>query len=176
MAEEKMEAVPVIITGPDGQEREYVEEKVIPFAGEKFAVLVALPDYADQVEDGLDMTFAVHGRRVVDGVSVVMQMTSSRMYPIIQMYLEPVAELAERIIREASPDMAEDLLKHGLLLTGGTARLSGLDKWLANRLGIPVRVPEHAEISAVMGCSRTLDEYKKIPDLIESGEKYYGRN
>ena len=103
MAEEKMEAVPVIITGPDGQEREYVEEKVIPFAGEKFAVLVALPDYADQVEDGLDMTFAVHGRRVVDGVSVVMQMTSSRMYPIIQMYLEPVAELAERIIRQASP-------------------------------------------------------------------------
>lgn len=55
MAEEKMEAVPVIITGPDGQEREYVEEKVISFAGEKFAVLVALPDYADQVEDGLDI-------------------------------------------------------------------------------------------------------------------------
>ena len=55
MAEEKMEAVPVIITGPDGQEREYVEEKVIPFAGVKFAVLVALPDYADQVEDGLDI-------------------------------------------------------------------------------------------------------------------------
>ena len=55
MAEEKMEAVPVIITGPDGQEREYVEEKVIPFAGENFAVLVALPDYADQVEDGLDI-------------------------------------------------------------------------------------------------------------------------
>ena len=55
MAEEKMEAVPVIITGPDGQEREYVEEKVIPFAGETFAVLVALPDYADQVEDGLDI-------------------------------------------------------------------------------------------------------------------------
>lgn len=133
-------------------------------------------DMVSVVEDGLDMTFAVHGRRVVDGVSVVMQMTSSRMYPIIQMYLEPVAELAERIIRQASPDMAEDLLKHGLLLTGGTARLSGLDKWLANRLGIPVRVPEHAEISAVMGCSRTLDEYKKIPDLIESGEKYYGRN
>ena len=49
MAEEKMEAVPVIITGPDGQ------EKVIPCAGEKFAVLVALPDYADQVEDGLDI-------------------------------------------------------------------------------------------------------------------------
>lgn len=55
MAEEKMEAVPVIITGPDGQEREHVEEKVIPFAGEKFAVLVALPDYADRVEDGLDI-------------------------------------------------------------------------------------------------------------------------
>ena len=55
MTEEKMEAVPVIITGPDGQEREYVEEKVILFAGEKFAVLVALPDYADQVEDGLDI-------------------------------------------------------------------------------------------------------------------------
>ena len=31
MAEEKMEAVPVIITGPDGQEREYVEEKVIVY-------------------------------------------------------------------------------------------------------------------------------------------------
>ena len=34
-------------------------------------------DMVSVVENGLDMTFAVHGRRVVDGVSVVMQMTSS---------------------------------------------------------------------------------------------------
>ncbi len=50
MAEEK-EEISVIITGPDGEEQEYAQVEVIPFQGKQFAVLVAIPDSADEEEE-----------------------------------------------------------------------------------------------------------------------------
>lgn len=43
MAEEK-QPVLVKITGPDGTERAFVEDVVIPYDGKEFAVLVSIPE------------------------------------------------------------------------------------------------------------------------------------
>ena len=40
---EQEEPIIIIVTGPDGEEREYVQDIIIPFSGKKFAVLVAIP-------------------------------------------------------------------------------------------------------------------------------------
>lgn len=41
----------ITVTGPDGSERDYVEDVKIPFAGNEYAVLVSIPeDEADTAE------------------------------------------------------------------------------------------------------------------------------
>ena len=57
--------------------------------------------------------------------------------------MKPVLSSVKRAIAEATPDMAGDLLKNGLLLSGGSALLSGLKDWLSFELGIPVLVPDN---------------------------------
>lgn len=118
--------------------------------------------------------FTIHGRRLVDGGAVAVEINTTALYQVVQSALMPVLELIERIIRRATPDMAEDLLRNGLLLSGGAAQLSGLNHWLSAQLGIPVVITKHSDLAVVIGCYRSFDKYRQFPDLIESGDKYYG--
>ena len=88
--------------------------------------------------------------------------------------MKPVLSSVKRAIAEATPDMAGDLLKNGLLLSGGSALLSGLKDWLSFELGIPVLVPDNPADIISEGCLNALDKQKHLSLLIENGEKYYG--
>lgn len=118
----------------------------------------------------------VRGRRAADGVEVVLELGTKELAPAMQMLLLPVIRLAKKVIRSAEPDMAADLLKNGMLLSGGSALLGGLGDWLATELGIPVFVPKEPENVVAKGCLAALDAYRKLPDIVESGEMYLGNN
>ena len=51
MSEEKEEPIIIAITVPDGSERDYVQDTVIPFGGKQFAVLVSIPEKDGEEED-----------------------------------------------------------------------------------------------------------------------------
>lgn len=47
MEEQIEEPVVVTITGPDGNEKDFAEDVVIPYDGKNFAVLVSIPESED---------------------------------------------------------------------------------------------------------------------------------
>lgn len=60
--------------------------------------------------------------------------------------MQPVVQLIKKVMRAATPEMAEDLLKNGMILSGGTAKLSGIDEWIASQIGVPVFVADEPEM------------------------------
>lgn len=67
-------------------------------------------------------------------------------------------------ITRIEPELAADLVDNGIVLTGGAAQLSGLDKRLADATGLPVRVaddPTHATIEGVGVVLNELDYLSK---------------
>ena len=48
---EQEEPIIIIVTGPDGEEKEYVQDIMIPFAGKQFAFLVAVPQTEEEQSD-----------------------------------------------------------------------------------------------------------------------------
>lgn len=117
----------------------------------------------------------VRGRRASDGMEVMLTMTRGEMYPVLQNLLLPVTRLLKRIVRSAQPEMAADLLKNGMILSGGSARLSGFGDWISSEMGIPVTIPAEPENVVAEGCFYALCEYRKLPDIVESGAVYYGK-
>ena len=51
MAEKKEDPIVITITGPDGEEKDYAQDVVIPFAGKEFAVLVSIPESDADTEE-----------------------------------------------------------------------------------------------------------------------------
>ena len=72
----------------------------------------------------------------------------------------PIEEMVLHIkdtFKKTNPDLASDIIQNGILLTGGGGLLSGLDRYLTDKLEIPVWVSETALTNVVSGCLKVLE-------------------
>lgn len=123
---------------------------------------------------GSGSAFTVRGRRLSDGVEVVVELSIDEMSSVMQNIMQPVLLLIRRVMRRATPEMADDFLKSGMLLSGGSALLDGLRDWLSMELTMPVTIPEDPSAVIAKGCFTACMMDKDHSLLIENGDKYYG--
>lgn len=125
-------------------------------------------------ETGVKNSLTVRGRRVKDGVEVICELNYNEIYGLMHHLFEPAVNLVKKMLYEITPEMAEDLMINGILLSGGTALFPDIADFFASELGVPVYVSENPDISVVKGCYLALTEFSKKLLIIENGEKYYG--
>lgn len=123
---------------------------------------------------GSDRAFTVRGRRHADGVEVVVELSVAEMSSVMQRIMEPVLLLIRRVMSRATPEMADDFLKNGMLLSGGGALLDGLRDWLSEGLHMPVVIPADPASVIAKGCFAACMMDKDHSLLIENGDKYFG--
>lgn len=73
----------------------------------------------------------------------------------------PLAELVATLksaIERCDPELVGDLSRTGLTVTGGLARLRGLDRFLAESVGLPVSIAEEPERAACRGAAVCVDD------------------
>ena len=114
-------------------------------------------------------TAEIAGRDAMDGRprSVVIQI--DELTAVLDAAVQPLLSAAAACIGEAPPDLANDLLRAGLLLVGGGSMLPGLDQMLAFATGVPVHIPIEADRLVVRGAARCLGrgfpERKELSEL-----------
>jgi rod shape-determining protein MreB and related proteins len=78
--------------------------------------------------------------------------------------LKPVAEafkiecesLMKALLAKLPPDLISDAMQKGLLLSGGLARLQGLEDFLSHKFALPVAVLDEPDLAASMGAVTVL--------------------
>lgn len=152
--------------------RDYVREMHGVVIGENQAETVK-KELSSLVQSADADILHVRGRRMADGVEVVVALNKADIYSAMQKILRPPVRLLRKVIREATPEMAEDLLHNGILLSGGSARLPGFSSWIQKETGLPVTVPDAPDEAVARGCFLALADYRRLPLLVESGARYY---
>ena len=74
---------------------------------------------------------------------------------------EPVSQIAAAVratLEATPPDLAHDVIKRGILLTGGGSLLAGLEDRLRREFGLPVGLAPSPLTSVVLGAARILEE------------------
>jgi rod shape-determining protein MreB len=64
------------------------------------------------------------------------------------------------------PELASDVLEHGIMLTGGSSLIRGLDARLMAETGLPVRMDEDPLTSVVRGTGRILDDFTRYGSVL----------
>ncbi|MGH7204308.1 MAG: rod shape-determining protein [Candidatus Levyibacteriota bacterium] len=123
---------------------------------------------AGEIKDPLekekpDKVMIIRGRDIETGLPRSLKITETEireaLSPIITQIIEAVADVLE----ETPPELLPDILEQGILLTGGGAQLTGLDRLLVERIHMPVVVSEDPLTSVVRGTGRVLED----PELLE---------
>lgn len=92
------------------------------------------------------------------------EISSGDLYEFTLGYLEKIQTEVEELLSQMPAELAVDVIDKGLLLTGGTANLTGVEGFFTQKLGIPVVVvdePEQVTIQGIAQALEHLDLFKK---------------
>lgn len=101
----------------------------------------------------------IRGRDLVSGLPKTLTITSTE---ILNALNEPVTSILEGIkitLEKTPPELAADIMEHGIMLTGGGALLDGLDRLIKEETGMPVSIAEEPLDCVASGTGVALENY-----------------
>ena len=117
----------------------YIKKKYNLLIGERTAEDIKIKIGSAYPYDG-EGTINIKGRNLMDGLPKNVDVTSEE---IREAMADPVAQIVDSVkstLEKTPPELAADIIDHGIMLTGGGALLRGLDKLIAAETKIPVLV------------------------------------
>jgi rod shape-determining protein MreB and related proteins len=128
----------------------------------KIAVGSALKDLENPPDD-----VAVNGRDLVTGIPKQIMVRYQEIADSLDKSIFKIEEAILKALEKTPPELASDIYRRGLYLTGGGALLRGLDKRISQRIKLDVHIAEDPLRSVVRGTGMALKHIGKYPFLME---------
>ncbi len=106
----------------------------------------------------------VRGRDLLSGLPQTVVVTSEE---IRECLAEPILQIVTRVkhvLEKTPPELASDIIERGIVLTGGTALLRGLDVLIAETANVPTRVADDPLSCVALGTGKALEERRGITE------------
>ncbi len=142
----------------------YVKRNYNLLIGERTAEEVKIGiGSAYPVNDG--ETMEVRGRDLVTGLPKNLALTAAE---VRQALAEPVNSIVEAVkvtLERTPPELAADIMDRGIVMSGGSSQLRGLDRKVAEETGMPVLLADEPLLCVVRGTGRVLEEIETLKRL-----------
>ncbi len=112
----------------------------------------------------------VYGRDIVTGLPVEREIPTALVDSSLTEHFDTIIDNVKVILERTPPELAADIYRHGVYLTGGASQVSRLAELLSNGTGLKVIRAENPISSVAMGLSKIIkdDNYKSVAyDAIE---------
>ncbi len=116
---------------------------------------------------GEEKTLEIKGRDIVSGLPKTLTITSEEIRDALK---EPVGQIVDAVrstLDKCEPELAADLVDRGIVLSGGSSQLRGLDKLLQAQTGLPVIVADDPLSAVAEGTGVVMNEL----DFLAKNEK-----
>lgn len=113
----------------------------------------------------------VPARRTSDGATVQLSVSGDQVHDAIADHVSQMVRASSECLAQAPPDLAQDVLVHGLHVVGGGSLLDGLVERLAETTEVPVNSCEAPTEAVVLGAGRCLEDLGRLSQLFASAER-----
>ncbi|MBR3768368.1 MAG: rod shape-determining protein [Clostridia bacterium] len=136
---------------------QYIKKKFNLLIGERTAeeIKISIGSAAPYSGEG---AVSVKGRSLTDGLPKTAEITSE---DVRQALSDPVSQIIDAIrttLEKTPPELSADIISSGIILTGGSALLRGLDKLIEKETGMTVHVAEKPIDCVVTGIAICLQK------------------
>ena len=112
-----------------------------------------------------ELTLDVKGRDLISGLPKTVTITSEEIREALQEPLRAILEITKMSLERTPPELAADLIEHGIVMAGGGSLLKGLDKLISEETGLPVHVADDPTTAVANGTGKYLDEIRFLRDV-----------
>lgn len=139
----------------------YIRNKYKLMIGERTAEDLKI-NVGSVFKDLRNLSMPVKGRNLITGLPDVVDITTEEIGVALKETVRMILEAVHSVLERTPPELAADIIEHGILMTGGGALLHGLDKYLESEIGVSVRVADDAISCVAMGTGIALKNFEKL--------------
>ncbi|KRK80718.1 rod shape-determining protein MreB [Companilactobacillus nodensis DSM 19682 = JCM 14932 = NBRC 107160] len=125
--------------------------------GERTAEDVKIQVGSASIEKAKELeTMQIRGRDLVTGLPKTIQLTGEDIATAIHEDVQEIIETIKETLEETSPEIAADVIDHGIVLTGGGALLHHLPEVISEATGVPVFIAQDPLDCVAIGTGESL--------------------
>jgi len=113
----------------------------------------------------------VKGRDLMGGLPKTVSITSEEIRDALMEPVTRIVEVVRMTLERCPPELASDLIDHGIVLAGGGALLRGIDRLLQQETGLPVTIADDPLSAVANGTGIVLQEMDTLSRAVRSSSK-----
>ena len=118
-----------------------------------------------------DKTMDIRGRDLVSGLPKTLTIHASEIREALSEPIFKIIDAVKSTLEKTPPELAADVMDHGIVMTGGGSLLTNLDKLLSHETGMPVLVSEDALSCVGEGTGRSLENIELLKRVVMTTKK-----
>ena len=134
----------------------YLRKTHLMFIGEQTAEAVKIR-IGTACERSRNKSMEIKGRNVFTGLPTNVIISANELAAPLKEVADSLASSICSVIEQTTPELANDILRRGIILTGGGSLLRGLDEIIKKRTGIEVFIAENPDCTVALGAGRYLE-------------------
>ena len=102
------------------------------------------------------LSMEVRGREIKTGIPKVIPVNSSEICAVLKKSAERIADEIRSVLEDTSPELVADIGETGIVLTGGSSQLWGMNLLLEDIIGAPCIIADDPASCVAYGCGKSL--------------------
>jgi len=103
-----------------------------------------------------EQSMVIKGRNLIDGLPKDITVSAAEIREALADPLNTIVEAIKTTLEKTPPELAADIIDHGIMLTGGGALLRGIDMLVMQQTGMPVHIAARPLDCVVDGAGKRL--------------------
>ena len=145
------------------------DEAIIEYIKNTFKLMIGERTAEDiKIEVGAAFGDARHakknitGRDLLTGLPKNIEVTTEQISEALNPYVTQIVDSVKDVLEKCPPELASDIMDHGIILTGGGAMLYGLDELIRRETQIPTSLADDPMSCVALGTGKALDHIDKL--------------
>ena len=102
------------------------------------------------------LSMEIRGREIKTGIPKVIHVNSSEICSVLKKPAERIADEIRSVLEDTSPELVADIGETGIVLTGGSSQLWGMNLLLEDIIGVPCAIADDPASCVAYGCGKSL--------------------
>jgi rod shape-determining protein MreB len=150
---------------------QYIKRMYNLMIGERTAEEIKIQIGTAIVTPDTDRSMDIRGRDLVSGLPKTLTIEAKEIREALNEPIYKIVDAVKSTLEKTPPELAADVMDHGIMMTGGGALLTNLDKLLSNETGMPVLVSEDALSCVGEGTGRSLENIELLKRVVMTSKK-----
>ena len=150
---------------------QYIKREYNLLIGERTAEEIKINIGTAIANPNQDKTMDIRGRDLVSGLPKTVRIKSSEICEALSEPVHKIVDAVKGTLEKTPPELAADVMDHGIMMTGGGSLLNSLDKLLSHETGMPVLVSEDALSCVGEGTGRPLENIELLKRVVMTTKK-----